>query len=329
MMLHFNSTHRSGPSSFQTLLFATVRELFRTPTFLILLTAAAVVNLLTPSWTLFVFHEQQRIILDSTLNTTILFGMIAAFFAAVRIAGRGNERYGELLFVKPVSPVVILAARLSGIVIALSGFLLVPNACVYPALYAVQRTYRIDITVLIGGIAVILLAFTFGMLLNRFKQMPLVSTCAVNLMILCPLYTWILGLSLPSIPELHETLPSFYTLISVQILGWVSVLLMGTTATALITMCSTIPGIVGSLAVLSGGLLLHPLIPDHTTARFITGMFFPDWQCFWLTDTLAFGGRIPLSHLCVTLGYAAVQAAGWGLLALFVFKRKEMSSCEV
>ena len=75
----------------------TFRECLREPIFFILLCSAIMLIGLFPQLALYVFREQVKLVVDSSMATTLMFGLITAVLSASNTISREINNYDNMV----------------------------------------------------------------------------------------------------------------------------------------------------------------------------------------------------------------------------------------
>ena len=101
----------------------TFRESLREPIFLLILLSALVLIGLYPILTLFVFFAQEKLVVDSSIATMMVFGWgLAIMLASNSLSREIDNGMALLLLSRPVQPPVFIIAKILGGMAALPGF---------------------------------------------------------------------------------------------------------------------------------------------------------------------------------------------------------------
>ena len=102
------------------------RECLREPVYYLMLLAALIMIGLFPYFSMFVFRQQIRLVCDSSMATTMLFGLFAAVLCSARTISREMKNGTVLLLMsKPVSRFAFVISKVIGILVSLTIFVLV------------------------------------------------------------------------------------------------------------------------------------------------------------------------------------------------------------
>lgn len=308
----------------------TFRECLREPIFFILLASALTLIGLFPSMCLFVFREQMKLVIDSSMATTQVFGLMAAVLCASHTVSR-EMRNGTVLLLmsKPVHRCSFILAKICGISLALIVFVLICNSASLISLKIAKDQFQLNYTMMSIFFILILIATVFGGLRNFQSQSSFASNAIFLILILIPL----MALACYLIPDGHdeEATINILNLMKAQLLIFYSVCTMCVITVTLSTRLDMVPNLTVSAAIFFLGLLSGYFCNLDTGNVFInafTGLLYlimPNWQFFWLADALADNQNIPMSYIF----WATVNAVFYMLVcsvwAVTLFQNREMA----
>ena len=97
----------------------TFKESIREPVYFLMLLCALVLIAHFPSMALFVFFEQLKLVVDSSMATSLFFGLLCAVLCASNTVSRELRNGSVLLLLsKPVPRALFILAKIAGIVAA-------------------------------------------------------------------------------------------------------------------------------------------------------------------------------------------------------------------
>ncbi len=244
----------------------TFRESLREPIFLLMLLTALVMNGLFPIFTMFVFNAQTKLVIDSTMATSMLFGWgLAVLISSYAISREIDDGTALLLLSKPVQRPVFIIAKILGIILACLVFSVLTSLGSLISLRIAVDQFRIDMTVMSIYYGAIVLAFIAAGAYNYITQKSFPMAAVISLLVTIPIAA-ILAHVLPY--EGSRTGLSFY-LVPGLILVIYSIIIMASLSTAL----STRLGLVSNL-LLCSCLFLLGLMADFLIGRFT----YEKWQ---------------------------------------------------
>lgn len=242
----------------------TFRESLREPIYLLITLMTLCLIGLFPIFSLFVFSAQEKLVVDSALATTMVFGWgLAILIASYAISREIDNGTALLLLSKPVQRPYFVIAKMLGIFAANTVFCLLCCLAALISLRIASDQFRIDFWVMgvyYGSIAFALLAAAVYNYVTR-SSFPMAAITALLIMVpLVAVFAHFLpyngeriGLSLPLIPAL--------------LLIVFSVWAMGSLATALSTRFNLISNLLLCLALFFLGLMSDYLVGRNSYER--------------------------------------------------------------
>jgi len=306
----------------------TFRESLREPIFFILLVSALVLIGLFPSMSLFVFREQIKLVVDSAMATTLVFGLVAAVLCASHTVAR-EMRNGTVLLLmsKPVSRCAFVLAKISGVGIALILFVLICNCATLVSLKIAKDQFQLDFTLMYIYFGLILLAAAFGGLRNYLAGASFASNAIFALLLFIPVMTVAAVIMIPS----HEDEIPLLRVLPALILLFFSVGTMGVITVTLATRLDMIPNMLISGVIFFLGLLSGYLFDRDFGSPFINLLagiaysILPNWQFFWMADPLAANQSIPMNYVLWATVYVVLYIGLASLWAVTMFENREMA----
>ena len=149
----------------------TFKESVREPIFALLLMCAVLLIANFPFVAIFVFYDQVKLVVDSSMATTMLFGLFAAVLCSSHTVSR-EMRDGTvlLLFSKPVLRSTFILGKIAGIMLSSLLVVLVCNAASVVALYVAVDAFRVDFPLYYILLGLLVLGAVVGMVLNFAKS---------------------------------------------------------------------------------------------------------------------------------------------------------------
>jgi len=309
----------------------TFRECLREPIFFILLASALTLIGLFPSMCLFVFREQMKLVIDSSMATTQVFGLMAAVLCASHTVAR-EMRNGTVLLLmsKPVHRFSFVMAKVCGISMALIVFVLICNAASLISLKIAKDQFQLNYTMMTIYFVLIVVAAFFGGLRNFQAQKSFSSNAIIAILILIPVMALVCYL-MPNIQHDEDTVISITNLMKAQLLIFYSVCTMGVITVTLSTRLDMVPNLTVSAAIFFMGLLSGYFCNLDTGNVFVnsfTGLLYlilPNWQFFWLADALADNQEIPLAYIFWATVNAVFYMSLCCIWAVVLFQNREMA----
>ena len=303
----------------------TFKESVREPIFALLLMCAVLLIANFPFVAIFVFYDQVKLVVDSSMATTMLFGLFAAVLCSSNTVSR-EMRDGTvlLLFSKPVFRSTFILAKIAGIMMASVLFVLVCNAASVVALYIAIDPFRVDFPLYYILLGLLVLGGATGMVLNFAKASSFPAVMTFFMAAALPLMAIAVMIFKKVPPEI--VLSDF--LLAITLLFF-AVAAMATLTVVFATRLDMVSNLCVSSVLFALGLMSNYLFqPEAGSLSLIKSVCYallPNWQMFWLADALATRKTIPLEYL----GYAAVYVVLYiGLCAMWavlVFNDKEIA----
>ncbi len=230
----------------------TMRESLREPIFLLVLLTAMCMMGLFPIFTMFYFHAQEKLVVDSAMATTMIFGWVTAvLIASYAISREIDNGTALLLLSKPVRRPVFIVAKILGVLGAVSCFWALAAMATLINLRVAQDQFRMDFVVMGIYFGAIILSFVLAGIHNYVVRSSFPMTTVICMLILMPIVTILahflhyqgahVGLNTTCIPAL--------------ILILYSVWAMATLATALSTRLNLVSNLLVCLVLFMLGLM--------------------------------------------------------------------------
>ena len=302
------------------------RESVREPIYILMLLAAVFLIGHFPSIAIFVFFEQMKMVVDSSMATGLIFAMFVAVLCASHTISR-EMRNGTVLLLlsKPVQRWSFVIGKVLGVCAAAVLFSVICNLATLVSVYIAVDQFRFDMALYYSFLGVVCVSCAIGMLFNfwRASAFPEVTTYAI----------FILMALLIGYCKAFEPAPKADVLNIIQALITVdfAVLIMATIAVSFAIHLDVVPNLCACTVIFFLGLISNHLFGRTTDWEIINLIFsglyaiLPNWQFFWLADALAIGKDIPVSYVincgCYTLLYALMLTA-W---AVVTFRDREVA----
>lgn len=303
----------------------TFRESLREPIFFLLLVSALVLIGLFPSMSLFVFREQIKLVIDSAMATTMVFGLAAAVLCASHTVSREMRNGTALVLLsKPVSKWTFILAKIAGITAALTVFVFVCNTATLISVRVANDQFQLDYRAMLFYFGVILISGFAGAIKNYFHHTSFASIASTALFFLMP----VLALVIHFMPHQNEMIPLRLDIIPALILIFYSVWAMGTITVVFSTRLEMVANMVVCSLIFISGLVSNYFIGQYTEHNLICKLFYaiiPNWQFFWMADALASNQTIPFSYIILAGVYIVLYMIFCSIWAMFIFMNKEIN----
>jgi hypothetical protein len=304
----------------------TFRESVREPIFFVLLMASLILIGLFPSLSLFVFREQIKLVVDSSMATTLLMGLIAATLSSSHTVSREMSNGTVLLLLsKPVKRWTFILAKIGGIIAAMTVFVLLCNAASLVSLRVAKDQFQLDFQALYGYYGLLFLGCLIGAARNYFAKVSFSASAIHSLLVILP--GWIVILCMIPINETDP--PIQFEVIPALTLLFFAVWLMASITVMLATRLQMVPNLIISSVIFMFGLISNYLVGRHVEQGFFWKLLYalvPNWQYFWMADALAGKQTIPLAYLGWAFLYALLQMAVCATFAILLFQEREVAS---
>ncbi|MBQ4479789.1 MAG: ABC transporter permease [Victivallales bacterium] len=235
----------------------TFRESLREPIYLLILLSALILILIYPVFTLFVFFGQEKLVIDSSMATMMVFGWgLAIMISSYAISREIDNGTALLLMSKPVQRPVFIIAKILGILAATTLFSFITGVASLLSLRVATDQFWIDNFFLYGNFVVILIALAIAGAYNYVTRSSFCSAAIIALTCLLPIMA-IIGHFKPA--DGHHVGLAFRTIPALLLITF-SVGSMGTLATALSTRFGLVPNLLLCAAIFMLGLMSDYLI---------------------------------------------------------------------
>lgn len=317
---------------FATIATNAFMELVRQPIFLLLTTASAAFEIFLATPYYFAFGDEPKLVKNSVLAVMLLAGLFGAVLVASSSLAR-EIRSGTALAVlsKPVGRMQFLLAKYSGLVVALA-FMTYVN--LVAALIASRMVFDAYGSVDMGALGIfsagVILAYGVGGFSNYFLRRPFVSDAFFALVVVLTLAAFVIFQFTTQKQSLGQMAAVDWRLVPAGILILFALWILAAVALA----CSTRFDMIPTLAICSA-IFLIGIVSDYVFGtRAEKGSWWasvlytvtPNWQLFWLADTLETGKTtFYWGYVGKALGYAVGYAGAALSLAVLLFEERELS----
>ena len=302
------------------------RESLREPVYCLMLLAALLLIGHYPSAAIFVFSEQLKLVVDSSMATGLLFGLIIAVLCASNTVAR-EMRNGTVLLLlsKPVSRWSFILGKIIGVSAAAALFTMLCNLGCVISVFVATDQFRFEMPLYFGFLGVIAGGAFIGMLANFLRGSSFPEVCTYALTVLVTAF----ALSLLRFKTPPDIVLS--DLCKALLLVNFAVVAMATIAVVMATKLDVVPNMCVCTAIFFMGLLSNYLFQRQTDSALLNQVLtvfysiFPNWQFFWLVDAVAVKKHIPLSYVGMSALYMALFVILASLWAVVLFQNKEVA----
>jgi len=304
----------------------TFKESVREPVFCLLLVCALVLIAHFPSVSLFVFYEQLKTVVDSSMATSLLFGLFAAVLASSHTVAQ-EMRNGTVLLLlsKPVHRWSFVMAKIAGIVAAVVLFMFILNCATVVAVYIAVDQFNTDDLTYYMLLGIMVASAVVGMLLNFFRGSSFSAGMIFTMSVLMPLFM-LLCLLIKEKPQLDMA-----DLAKSLILLFGAVAAMSTVAVAFAIRLDMVANLCLCTVVFFLGMVSSYLFQRETGSLVLDMVLgalyaaFPNWQFFWLADAIAGGRHIPWIYVVKSFVYVLAYMALCSMWAVALFQKHEIA----
>jgi ABC-type transport system involved in multi-copper enzyme maturation permease subunit len=317
---------------FATIATNAFMELVRQPIFLLLTTASAAFEIFLATPYYFAFGDEPKLVKNSVLAVMLLAGLFGAVLTASSSLAR-ELRTGTALAVlsKPVGRIQFLLAKYAGLILALTVMTYVNLVAALVASRMVFDAYgSTDLGALSIFAGALVLAYAIGGFSNYFLRRPFVSDAYFAVVVMVTLAAFVIFNFTRQKQSLGEMANVDWRLVPAGILILFALWMLAAVALA----CSTRFDMIPTLAICTAVFLVG-LMSDYVFGtRAKTGSWWasvlytvtPNWQLFWLADTLETGKTtFYWGYVGKAFGYAAGYSIAALSLAVLLFEERELS----
>lgn len=242
----------------------TFRESLREPIFLLVLLSAMCMIGMFPVFSMFVFRAQEKLVVDSAMATTMIFGwVIAVLIASYAISREIDNGTALLLLSKPVRRPVFIVAKILGILGATSVFWFLSSLATLISLRIAADQFRLDLKVMGLYFGAIALSFALAAVHNYVTRSSFPMTTVLAMMVLIPAVAVAAHfMQYQSYGEEHPGLALY--IVPALVLILYSVWAMASLATALSTRFNLVSNLLICSVLFMVGLMSDYLLGRHT-----------------------------------------------------------------
>jgi hypothetical protein len=290
---------------------------------MVLLSALVLIGIY-PTFTLFVFREQVKLVVDSAMATTLVFGWITAVLSASHTISREiNNGTVLLVLAKPVNRNAFIGGKILGILTCVTLFVFLTSLASLISVRVAKDQFQLDNTALAIYFGAIALSCLVGGLCNFMWRASFPMTAVLANLVLVPAATAIVYF----LPVEDGQGRLLFELVPALVLIWFSVLAMGTLATALSTRLDMVPNLIVCGVIFVLGLVSDYLFGASAAQNpfaFLLYTLIPNWQLFWMADAMAAQKHIPWEYVLWAGGYIFFFVAIFYMLAAGLFRDREV-----
>jgi len=282
-----------------------------------------------PNLSFFVFRQQAKLIIDSSLATTMVFGFAVSFLCASQTISKEIKQGTALLLLsKPVNRWIFILAKQLGIMAALILFVICCSSATIIALKIGKDQFRINNMLSALYFAAITLSSLAGAVRNFISKRSFASTTALCLFITLPL----LALTAQLAPGMKSSpnAPHITNILTAQLLSLFSVITICSISTTISTKFSVFQTLVASTLIFLMGLtssyIFELLFEVNQAAAMLFKTIVPNWQFFWLVDALGAKIDIPLAYAAQAFVYMVLYTTLCSIWSVYLFRKREIAA---
>ena len=309
---------RSTIKQFMALAKATTLEVVRQPATLLLMTTGVLLIGLMPLFFVYQFGEEGKLVRDSSLAVYFIIGLFIAGYASSS-AFIKELRKGTALIIlsKPVSRGLFFLSKFAGVVVVLVFFSILMAIATLLAVKSCSETYVTDWVAVATLLSAPVCAYFVGGVLDRWTRQSFIAM-ASGLMLL------FLSIAL-IICAFNSGWASFdWRIIPAGLLVLCSLSVISAIALGFATRVGRVGTLVLTLVVFAVGMLSDYFALQSVLWSKTMYWAVPNWQHFWVADTLTNGGVIPSGYVLYALLYALLY-----LGAVLCFGVLSFRNCEI
>jgi ABC-type transport system involved in multi-copper enzyme maturation permease subunit len=305
------------------LIHVSFQNIVRQSFFYLAIVGAYIFIVSTPAFTMFTFWDAEKLLLDMSMATILLVGLLVSVLATSSIVGGEiEEKTTTLLLSKPLSRFTFLLAKFCAVVLALI-FVLIPLTCVLIMTLQVgvpeaiwsdvnYHTLWFEFLPLIGAALV-------AAVLNYYADKNFASSFIILLNVFIVLSLVIL--SFISKDPLRINL--FYP----TILLWMAAILICPISSLLALKGRVFFTLTFSFLIFALGLISNWLLGNllHNPGIRIVYSIIPNFQVFWIEEFWTKKESIPISYFVNVLKYVVLYCAGMIFLTWSILENREVS----
>lgn len=306
-------------------------ESLRQPVYAIIIIAALIMLILSPSLSMYTMSEDNKLLREIGLSTIFLSGLFISIFAACSaITEEIETKTVTTVISKPVSRYTFILGKFIGIsgAVFLSHYLLtLAHMLVVRHGVMETATHLLDFTVIGLGGGALLASITVSALLNYFYDWKFTSTAITLLTLSTSLVVLVLCFIDPQWQfnpqdnkfEIFDVLASLLLLQAIIIIIVIAIM-FSTRFNIVVTLSSCV------------GIFLLGLTNDYFFGRAaqtqiwakIMRTIIPNFQIFWISDAIYEGTTVPLSYIFISTSYLVFYVIAVLFLSIALFHRRQV-----
>ncbi len=306
-------------------------ETLRQPVYAIIIVAALLLFLLSPSLTMYTMSDDNKMLREIGLSTLFLASLfVAVFSASGAVAEEFENKTIVTVLSKPVQRPIFILAKFLGVIAAVA---VAHYICTIALLMAIRHgvletaSDTHDWTVLGAGAGATLAVLALTAFFNYAYDWKFSSTAIV----LAAIFATLIIIFLSVIDKDWKFNPQNNGIHTLDIYGSVLLLLASVIVVALAIALSSRFNIVVTLSACIGVFLLG-LVSDYTFGTLaktqlwakICYFLVPNLQVFWISDAIYEGSEVSLKYLLIGASYTACYTGAILAIAIALFQRRQV-----
>lgn len=305
----------------------TFRESIREPVYFLMLLASLLLIGHFPWLTIFVFFEQLKLVVDSSMATTMIFSLsVAVLCASYTVSKEMRNGTVLLLLSKPVSRWSFVLGKIIGIIMAALLFSFICCCASVISVYIAVDQFRMEMHLYGAFVGLVGVGCVVGMVMNflngsSFAEFATYATAVVIAGMLC------YCLKFRPHPEL-----ALKDLAKALFMLNIAVVIMSTLAVGAATRLNVVPTMCFCSIFFFLGLMSSHLFLRQSDSELLNMVYnvcyaiIPNWQFFWLADAIAVGRHIPNTYVINGCIYGVIYFLIATVWAIALFQDREAAA---
>ena len=281
---------------------------------------------------MFVFRKQLKLVIDSSMATTMLFGLFIAVLCAGHTISREMKNGTVLLLMsKPVTRSAFVLSKIFGIFGALTIFVLLCVCASALSVLIAKDQFQLDNVVMSCYFGALAVSAIYGGVRNYMAQKSFSSHAVAAMLVLLPILTVVMYVVRyrAIVAQGYDDYIPLLQLIPALLLMFPAVWVMGLISAALAIRLDFISNLLICLAIFLIGLVSQYFLVQwfgvDSTIGAVLGSILPNWQFFWMADALTNQAQIPGAYVAWAVLYVILHGIGWTLWAMYLFQDNELA----
>ncbi len=289
----------------------TYKDCIRQPVYFIIIVSTISLIGLFPLLSFFVFNEQIKMVLDSSMASILLFSMILSVLLAggsiYKDISSGNI---SLILSKPIKRNVFLAGRIIGVMLVVTQFVFVCALSSVISMYIAVDQFNLDYKIFYAFYLMIFSGCLVGFIMNYFLRRSFSGNSVQGMTLLVLFQAVYLIIKNPGF--LSENDLTIQNIVYLAILILFAIWIIVNISMAISTRFDLVLNLIFCFIILILGLLSNYFVGEYTEGSVIFSIIYailPNWQFFWLVDAVTDGNSISLNYIGYSLIYTILYVA--------------------